>query len=158
MYLVMILALFVVLPLASTVLDRFLRPAPATWLDLTLKWFVFWPVGVRLLTAGLSQVTRPEYTAGEIFQIHDPVVIPFIQELGFANIAMGLVALASLLVAPWRRAAALMGVVFFGAAGIRHALPGEAMNTLKLIAMVSDLYIAILLAVLLVLIWRRSRA
>ncbi|KAA5802333.1 hypothetical protein F1654_10935 [Alkalicaulis satelles] len=157
MYLGMLFALFVALPLASIAIERTRGRSMAGLTELALKWFVFWAVGVRLFTAGASQVMRPDFTAASIFQISDPVVIPFIQELGFANIAMGLMAMISLGAASWRRAAALLGFVFFGAAGVRHALSAEAFNTLKLAAMASDLYIAAVLGVLLALSLRGSR-
>ncbi|MCC5995400.1 MAG: hypothetical protein JJU18_03390 [Oceanicaulis sp.] len=158
MYPVMLFALFVVLPLASIAIERSVSRLQTGWIELALKWFVFWAVGVRLFTAGSSQVIRPQFTAGEIFQISDPVVIPFIQELGFANIAMGLVAMISVVAAPWRRPAALIGLVFFGAAGVRHAFSADAVNMLKLAAMTSDLFIAALLGVLLALSLRAARS
>ena len=36
-----------------------------------LKWFVFYAVGMRLLTAGIKQAIEPEFTAKEIFGITD---------------------------------------------------------------------------------------
>jgi hypothetical protein len=158
MYLFVIVALFGVLPIASIVIEASRRGEGRDLVELALKWFVFWGVGMRLFTAGVRQTIQPEYTAGEIFGIADPVVLTFVQELGFANISMGLLGLVSLLVAPWRRAAALVGTVFFGIAGIRHALEAEKATELQMIAMISDLFIALVLGVLLLLSLRRARA
>jgi hypothetical protein len=140
----------------SILIERSSRPGQdLVWL--AGKWFVFWGVGMRLFTAGVSQTVRPEFTAGTIFGIDDPAVLPFIQELGFANIALGLMALLSLAAASWRKAAALAGGIFFGMAGIRHALSPKEMTDLRAIAMVSDLFIALVLFAFLFFSWRQLR-
>jgi hypothetical protein len=147
MYLVMIIALFVVLPVASIVITWIVRPGLRHLPPLVGMWFTFWAVGVRLFTAGLNQAVNPAYTAQSIFEISDPVVLPFVQELGFANIAMGAVALVSLFLATWRPAAATVGAIYFGLAGFRHLIAGGDFSELRIIAMVSDLLIFVLLSI-----------
>lgn len=157
MYLLMIVALFAVLPVASIVVTWFVRPGLRHALPLVGMWFTFWAVGVRLFTAGLNQAVNPVYTAESIFEITDPVVLPFIQELGFANIAMGAIALVSLFVATWRPAAATVGAIYFGLAGFRHLIAGGDFSDLRIIAMVSDLLIFVLLAIYLADVAVRAR-
>ncbi len=161
MYPVMILALFLILPVGSTVVEALVlrrRGAPVDLLAITGRWFVFWPVGVRLFTAGLMQIVNPAYTAQDIFGISDPALLPLVSELGFANVAMGAAALVSVAVASWRTPAALVGALYFGLAGMRHLIAGGDVTDTRLIAMVSDLVIAaVLVAWLLILLVRRGR-
>lgn len=39
------------------------------WIQLTGEWFVFWPVGVRVLLAGLRQYFQPQFTSLDILKI-----------------------------------------------------------------------------------------
>jgi hypothetical protein len=45
----------------------------------------------------VSQAIQPEYTAESIFGITHPVVLPFVSELGYANIAMDTMVLHAIL-------------------------------------------------------------
>jgi hypothetical protein len=73
-------------------------------------------------------------------------VLLVVRELGFANIAIGSVGVVSLSVAGWRVAAALAGGIFYGLAGINHAMQHHR-NRLENVAMVSDLAAAAFLLV-----------
>jgi hypothetical protein len=108
------------------------------------KWFVFWSVGVRLFTAGLSQVLEPEYTANVILGLKSGESFLLVRELGFANLAIGLLGILSLPFPTWRLPGALAGCVFYGLAGVNHALQSHR-NQLENVAMVSDLGIALIL-------------
>ncbi|QGH69007.1 DUF6790 family protein [Pseudactinotalea sp. HY158] len=136
-----ILSFFVVLPTVSILIEWAVRPQRRDLLLLIGRWIVFWAVGIRLFTAGLSQAMRPEYTAEVIFDVTSPVVLPFIQELGFANLALGLVAIVSVLKREWVAPAALAGAMFFGLAGLRHALVAEDATGTRIVALASDLFI-----------------
>ncbi|MHA3725319.1 DUF6790 family protein [Leucobacter sp. HY1910] len=150
MYVVTIVALFAVLPAVSVALEWVLRPKRRDLWSLIGRWVVFWAVGVRLFTAGLSQAMQPEYTAEGIFGITDPVVLPFIQELGFANMSIGAVALISVFVRRWSIPAAVSGLLFFGFAGFRHLFSGDLGTSVQLMALISDLYIFAVLAAYLI--------
>ena len=78
MYLVIVILLLLVLPAASVIIDVLGKGGAADVILLVGKWFVFWPVGVRLFIAGLRQVVQPQFTAEEIFASQDPVVRRFI--------------------------------------------------------------------------------
>ncbi|MFG1347345.1 DUF6790 family protein [Xanthobacter autotrophicus DSM 431] len=149
MYLAAILLLMLVLPLVSIGVEMAAAGgAPAA---LAFRWFVFWAVGVRLAFAGVKQVAQPAYTAGTIFGIEDPRLHVIVQELGFANLAFGLLGLLSLPFPAFRLAAAVAGGTFYLLAGLKHLMRGER-NRMETVAMASDLAIAFLLFVLLA--WR----
>jgi hypothetical protein len=145
MYLAVIVLLMGVLPVASILIEHFGSAASADWWGLVGKWFVFWAVGVRLAVAGLRQVAQPAFTAEKIFEIRDKAAHIVVQELGFANLAMGLLAILTLAAPQWTAAAALAGAIFFGLAGARHVLKGVR-NRNETIAAVSDIFIFVVLA------------
>jgi hypothetical protein len=60
------------------------------------KWWVFWAVGVRLLSAGIRQILQPRFTSETILGIKGAEVLMVVRELGFANAAIGTVGVASL--------------------------------------------------------------
>ncbi len=143
MYYFSVAALMLVLPLLSI--------GVAAWTDhailnvsLVAKWFVFWAVGVRLLLAGLRQITKPQYTAQTILGLKGDEVQLVVRELGFANVAFGTIGTLSIFNVSWTMPAALAGGIFYGLAGINHTMQGGR-NRLENTAMVSDLMAALLL-------------
>ncbi len=145
MYPFLITAFMVILPAVSIAAEAVLRGVPLSIL-LVGKWFVFWMVGIRLLTAGLRQITQPEYTARAIFKLTGKDALVVIRELGFANVAIGLLGTVSLAFADWRSAAALVGGVFYGLAAGNHILQPHR-GRLQNIALVSDAFAALVLLV-----------
>src|SRR5262245_36294312 len=106
MYFILVPLLTVVLPLASTIVELLIVPgSDLVWL--IGKWFTFWGIGVRLLVAGLSQMFNPDMTTQKILGLAKPEINIVVQELGFANSAMGLLGMASLLMPAWLVPAAL---------------------------------------------------
>src|SRR5208337_1887623 len=89
MYLAMIILLMGALPVASIAVEFAALHGGADLLSLIGKWFVFWPVGVRLILAGLRQVADPKFTAGTIFGVKDAAALTIVQELGFGNLSIG---------------------------------------------------------------------
>jgi hypothetical protein len=148
MYVATVLALLFVIPLASMSLESLVTHGPLSSL-LFEKWYVFWAVGVRLLLAGLRQILQPAYTATVILGLKDPSSNLVVRELGIANTALGVLAVASLIAPPWRQPAVLAGVVFYGLAGINHACH-SGRTRLQNLAMVTDILASIVLAALLV--------
>jgi hypothetical protein len=108
------------------------------------KWFVFWSVGWRLLLAGARQIAQPEYTAREILGLQSAESWTVIRELGFGNLALGIVGILSLWLTSWQLAAALAGGLFYALAGINHLLQKHR-NRLENVAMVSDLFVGLIL-------------
>jgi hypothetical protein len=58
MYVVMVIGLMVVFPIASVAIEALLHQGSDLWM-LVGKWFVFWAVGVRLMLAGVRQIAKP---------------------------------------------------------------------------------------------------
>ena len=144
LYLVSILLFMVLLPIICLSIQLRQQDAAAVW-PLIGKWFVFWPVGVRLFIAGLRQATKPAFTAREIFHLNSDDSFPIIKELGFANISMGGIAILSLFFPSWRIPAAAAGGLYFGLAGFLHLFKKRDSSN-ETIAMISDLYIFLLMA------------
>ena len=146
MYYAIVACFMFAFPLVSIAIDA-THEVAAIFPMLVGKWFVFWSVGVRLVLAGLRQVIQPSYTARVILGLKGDVPLLLVRELGFANLALGLVASMSLMFAPWVVGLALAGGVFYGLAGANHVLQPHR-NPLETVAMVSDLFVAgVLLAV-----------
>lgn len=145
MYIAAVTLLMLVLPVAFILVDALALHPATPLLDLIGKWFVFWAVGVRLFTAGLRQVLRPEATASGIFDIQDRAAWVLVRELGFSNVATGLLGMLTLFFPAWLLPAALVSGVFYASAGLIHVFQ-HTRNTEENIAMVSDLWIAVILA------------
>ncbi|HTT13085.1 MAG TPA: DUF6790 family protein [Burkholderiaceae bacterium] len=143
MYYAAVAALMLVLPLASIAVETSLLPQ-AAHAALAIKWFGFWAVGARLTLAGLRQVFQPAYTADVILGLGERGSLVLARELGFANLALGSVALTGLLLPAWRLPAAFAGGLFCLLAGINHVFQRQR-NRLQNVAMVSDLFVGAVL-------------
>lgn len=145
MYLVVIALTMFILPIVSAVVGHVYHPAEPILL-LVGRWFVFWGVGVRLTLAGVRQLVQPAFTAQKIFHMSSDEAAPLVRELGFANVASGIVGLFSLVAPTFTLPIAISAAIFYGAAGVQHfAQPHRSRN--ETIAMASDLFIAIVLAI-----------
>ena len=143
MYLASIILLLLVLPVASIVIELVAH----TNADLVLligKWFVFWAGGVRLFIAGIRQTAKPAFTASEIFELTDKGAEKIVRELGFANLSMGLLSLATILAPAWVIPAALTSGLYYALAGLGH-VRNAGRNAKQTFAMVSDLAVAVVL-------------
>jgi hypothetical protein len=137
----------VVLPVASIIVE--FASSGGDLLLVAGKWFVFWAAGIRLLLAGVRQVLQPSFTASTIFRITDPAAEKLVTEIGFGNLSMGLVAALSLAFPVWLVPAGLAGGLYLGLAGVKHAAnPNRARE--ENIAMVTDLLVALVIAVTLI--------
>jgi hypothetical protein len=149
MYVPMVAALLFVVPAifaaGQLLLSQHGMPTAAL-MPIIAKWYVFWAVGVRLGLAGLRQIIQPRYTAHTILGLKSEDSLLLVRELGFANTAIGSIGLASLFAPSWLIAAALAGAIFYGLAGINHLLH-QPRNKLQNVAMVSDLFASLVLAV-----------
>jgi len=143
MYYAIVALLMFLLPAASVAAEVLVAGAPLA-LMLVGKWYVFWAVGLRLFLAGVRQVLQPAYTAREILGLQGDESLTLVRELGFANLALGVLGLASLAEPAWRLGAALAGGIFYGLAGLNHVLQAHR-NRLETVAMGSDLFAALLL-------------
>jgi hypothetical protein len=149
MYVLIVIALMLALPLISIVAQIILTDHgalhSASNLVVVAKWYVFWAVGARLSLAGLRQIIQPRYTAETLLGFKGSDALFFVRELGFANVAMGSVAIASLFAPSWVTPAAMLGAIYYGLAGIIHCFHKDR-NKLENVALVSDLFAAVVLA------------
>ncbi len=144
MYLISVLLLLLVFPAASVLIEALHAGGGADLMGLIGKWFVFWGSGVRLFLAGVRQVSKPEFTAGEIFGIKDTAASGIVREVGFGNLAMGTLGLASLAMPDWLVPAAIVSGLYYGLAGVGHLV--RERNAKEEIALWSDVAIFLLLA------------
>ena len=147
MYVAIVIALMLVLPLICIVSQLTLQhggPTLAAALPIIAKWYVFWAVGLRLSLAGLRQIIQPRYTAETILGIKSPDALLLVRELGFANTAIGVAGLGSLLASSWIAPVALTGAIFYSLAGINHCFHKNR-NALQNLALVSDLFAGLIL-------------
>jgi hypothetical protein len=146
MYLAAVILLMLVLPAVSVALEALRTPGGADLMALIGKWFTFWAVGARLFLAGVTQSLRPKFTAQSIFDIKDQGALAIVREVGFGNLAIGALGLASLIKPHWVAPAAIAGGLYYGLAGLGHLFrPNRSFK--EQTALVSDLAIFVLLAV-----------
>jgi hypothetical protein len=104
---------------------------------------VFWGIGVRLFAAGISQIARPRFTSKTILGIDAPEADQVVQELGFANAAIGAAALISSLVPSWAPAIGFAGGLFLLLAALRHT-PKKDKNAKEWTALATDYLVGII--------------
>ena len=144
MYTLIVILLMFVLPIISILVEIFLFKTASGIIPLIGKWFVFWAGGIRLFTAGLRQAITPQFTAEAIFGIKSSEALIIVQELGFANLSIGTLGIATIFKSAWVMPAAIAGCLFYGFASIRHLIKKEK-NYLENVATISDLFIFIVM-------------
>lgn len=144
MYLVMVVGLTFVLPIVSTIIELLVVPGSDP-IAVGGKWFVFWGAGIRLLSAGISQILRPQFTAKNLLGIDSPGVGQIVQELGFANTAVGLGGVLAFFFFPsWIVPVAAIAGLFMLLAGVRHAMKNNKARQ-EWIPLITDFILAIAL-------------
>ncbi|MEV7692004.1 hypothetical protein AB0N73_01595 [Microbacterium sp. NPDC089189] len=118
MYIVLVVLQTAILPVASTVVQILLVGGDP--FVVAGIWWGFWGVGTRLAVAGISQLANPSRTAKGILGIEDAGADQVVHELGYANLSLGIVALAAPFVPVWGILTALPGALYLGLAGVRH--------------------------------------
>jgi len=131
-----------VLPVVSVVLDHGHSSASLLWL--IGKWFVFWSVGARLSLAGIRQYLQPAFTSRDIMGIESPEAYVLVRELGGANLATGLLGLASLAMPSFVLPTAIGASIFYTVAGIEH-VRADHRGRNESIALISDFFITVVL-------------
>jgi len=138
-YVVIVLLIMLVLPAFSVVRERYFLGNDAGLLLLIGKSFVFWGVGIRLASAGVHQALNPKYTAERLLSLKTSEPWLVVRELGFANIAIGTVALGSTVAPHWLTPAAVAGAIFYGLAGANH-FAAKNRNRLQNVTLLTDLF------------------
>lgn len=141
MFTAAVLLLTLILPVGSACAEHFWAQASLPWVLLIGKWFAFWAGGVRLLIAGARQIVDPRFTSRGIFGIASDDPLPFVRELGMANVSMSTLCLASIAVPTFLLPAAMVSGLYYAFAGIFHVTRARH-GWNETIAMVSDFYLA----------------
>jgi hypothetical protein len=144
MYVISVLLLTLVLPLGSAAAERLFWHSSEPIFILIGFWMVFWAGGVRLVIAGLRQIVQPRFTAEEIFGITDTAAFQIVRELGFANLAMGSLAMLALPLQAMLLPGAFVTALYYGLAGVSHLLHRGDRNAKRMVAMLSDLWVFVI--------------
>jgi len=137
MHSVIVVLLLLILPGVSVILEAAFSRHGESITGLVGKWYVFWACGVRLVLAGLRQVSQPRFAAAEIFDLDNVKAFPIVREIGFGNLAMGTLGIFTIFQPAWLIPAAIVGALYYGLAGLGHLLRDER-NVNETVAMVSD--------------------
>ncbi len=145
MYIALVLTQTLILPVASAIVE--LVAIGGDSIGVFGRWFLFWGVGTRLFVAGLSQIARPGFTTGAILGHEDEGAAQVVQELGFTNASVGLVAMIAATFAPeWTVPTAIIGGAFLGLAGLRHVTK-RGLSRAELVATWTDLIVGAVMAI-----------
>jgi len=145
MYLASVILLLAVCPAASIAVEWFAGGHSGGLMPLVGKWFVFWAVGVRLFIAGLRQAIQPSFTAETIFGVKEIAAHAIVREVGFGNLSMGTLGIATLAIPVWISPAAIVGGLYYGLAAALHVAHRER-NAHEQIALISDAGVFVVLA------------
>ena len=145
-YMVSISVMIFILPIISFSIESLINKNEVNILVPIGKWFIFYAAGLRLFIAGIRQITKPAFTAREIFHFTTDESFPVIKELGFANVCSGLVAIVSLFLPAWRIISAFSSGLYYGFAGFAH-LTKKPAGANERFALITDLIIFILLMI-----------
>ena len=146
MFALMVVLVMFVFPTVSILMELFVFKTGAGILPLVGKWLVFWGVGVRLFSAGIRQALCPQFTAKEIFEITDTKPMVIVRELGFGNISIGFLGLATQLNSLWIIPSAVSGCLFYGLVTFQHLIR-KGKNRHESFVTTSDLLMFIILVV-----------
>jgi hypothetical protein len=125
-------------------MDHAMSATAVPWFALIGKWFVFWSAGIRLILAGVRQFYQPRFTARDIFGLKNDDALPIVRELGIANFATGIIGTLALARSSFVLPVAIFAAIFYGIAGVRHALETER-TVNETVAMASDLFVCLAL-------------
>jgi hypothetical protein len=143
-YVIVVLAQTLILPVVFGIATL---PSHDAWVMVATfgRWFLFWGVGTRLALAGTVQLLKPDFTTESILGTRpDAAANQVTQELGFANLAIGIGGIVGTFLGGGL-AAAITGGLYLGAAGVRH-LGKRGMNVKERVATWTDLLVLVAMA------------
>ncbi len=138
MHMVYVIGVMFVIPAICVAID-YLRKPKEDFLFLFCKWFVFWVIGIRGITAGLMQTLNPAYTAWLLQTGTDNYVI--IRELGGANLSFGVLGIISMFSHNYRKTAALGYAIFLLVASVIHISRLSVIELSEITSLVGDLFV-----------------
>ena len=119
------IALITVLPITATWLESRVDETPPTW-PIYWKWFIFWSVGFRLFFKGVRLASTPRVTGLSLLSFSNRESYLLLLELGFANMALGVMGILSVINDQWRPIAAIAGAIYFGLSDLLRLLKKPA--------------------------------
>lgn len=122
-------------------------------LDLICKWFVFFTLGLRALTAGLMQIVNPSYTAKLLHLTTDNFLA--IQELGFAQFGIGVLGILSIHYYKLRKSTAISYGIFMAGAAYLHIIRLSQIQLGEMMSLIGDLLVV---AIAIICVCRRDKA
>lgn len=114
-------------------------------IEILCKWFLFWIVGVRALTAGAMQFLNPSYTMNLLQVGEDSKIV--IMELGFAQFGIGILGVLSLLREQYRTPIAISYGSFMIGASYIHITRFTTANFEEMMSLAGNL-VFIVIAIL----------
>lgn len=116
--------------------------------NITLKWLCFWAVGINAISAGVMQAFNPGYTANLLHVTMSDFIV--VEELGLAQLSIGIVALLSLKWVGFKKPAVIAyGTYIFGCI-IIHFLRFSVIDTGEIISTLNDLWILVVSALIVI--------
>ena len=112
------------------------------FISILCKWFVFWSIGVRATTTGIMQFANPTYTMA-LLQLEETSKI-IIQELGYAQFGIGIVALLTLVNKSYMGAAAISYGAFMCGASLIHISRISTAEFDEMMSLVGDILVIII--------------
>lgn len=136
-----VLSILIIIPIICTLVEYKRSNKKELLIYFIAKWFVFWAIGFRATTAALMQILNPSYTAALLQVGEESKVV--IQELGCAQLGIGILGMMSLLKNEFRKSACLSYGIFMVLVSILHITRLSAMNFVEFISLLGDVFIII---------------
>jgi len=138
-----VLMVMIIFPIVF-ILIEYLRKKD-NFFNLTFKWAIFWPIGIRALTGGFMQLFNPTYTMGLLNLGVESTII--IRELGFLQFGVGLVAILSILKRTYIEPIFICHGIFMVGASYLHISRISHINFSELVSLIGDLLIITIIMV-----------
>lgn len=113
-----------------------------------LKWLCFWVVGFNAISVGVMQAFNPVYTANLLCVTMSDFIV--VEELGLAQLGIGIVALLSLKWVKFRKPAVMAYGIFIFGCTVIHFLRFPVINMGEIISTLNDIWILIVAALIVI--------
>ena len=113
-----------------------------------LKWLCFWVVGFNAISVGVMQAFNPSYTANLLHVTMSDFII--VEELGFAQLGIGIVALLSLKWVKFRKPAVMAYGIFIFGCTVIHFLRFSVIDMGEIISTSNDIWVLIVAALIVI--------
>ena len=136
---VYVLSTLIIIPVICTLIEYKKRNRKEQLIYHVCKWFIFWAIGFRATTAALMQILNPLYTAALLQVGEESKVV--IQELGCAQLGIGVLGILSILNKDFRKSACISCGIFMIFVSILHVTRLTNMNVKEFVSLFGDVFI-----------------